>query len=119
MVAPQRPAAETKEVSGFSLTEAHALAFRVARVPRPQVKWPWWKRLEGLSLVRFILHHLDLALQWQASLPVALLVLLERQKGKKVLLFDGQLWAKAAGERPQPIGWLISRCSERLVCQYN
>lgn len=76
-------AAETKEVSGFSLTEAHALAFRVARVPRSRVKWPWWKRLEGLSLVRFLLHHLDLALQWQASLPVALLVLLERQKGKK------------------------------------
>jgi len=54
------------------------------------------------------LHHLDLALQWQASLPVALLVLMDRQKGKKVLLFDGRLWAKAAGERPEPIGWLIS-----------
>ena len=123
MAAPQRPAAEeTKEVSGFSLTEAHALAFRAARVPRrwrPEAKWPWWKRLESLSLVRFILHHLDLALQWQASLPVALLVLMDRQKGKKVLLFDGRLWAKAAGERPEPIGWLISRRSERLVCQYD
>jgi len=104
------------------LTEAHVLAFRAARVPRrwrPEVKWPWWKRLEGLSLVRFVLHHLDLALQWQASLPVALLVLMDRQKGKKVLLFDGRLWAKAAGERPEPIGWLISRRSERLVCQYD
>ncbi len=104
------------------MTEAHALAFRAARVPRrwrPEVKWPWWKRLEGLSLVRFVLHHLDLALQWQASLPVALLVLMDRQKGKKVLLFDGRLWAKAAGERPEPIGWLISRRSERLVCQFD
>jgi hypothetical protein len=124
MAAAVVPAAavETKEVLGFSLTEAHALAFRVVRVPccfRPDHKWPWWKHLGGLSLVQFILLHLDLTLQWQASLPVALLVLMVGQKGKKVLLFDGRLWAKAAGERPEPICWLISRSSEKLMCQYN
>jgi len=117
-------AAETKEVSVFSLTEAHALAFRVAHVPcrfRPDKKWPWWKRFGGLSLVQFILLHLDLALQWQASLPVALLVLVERQKkGKqKVLLFDGRLWAEAAGRKPEPLCWLISRSSEKLMRQYD
>ncbi len=122
MPAAAPAAVETKEVSGFSLTEAHALAFQVVRVPclfRPDHKWPWWKHLGGLSLVQFILLHLDLMLQWQASLPIALLVLMDRQKGKKVLLFDGRLWAKAAGERPEPICWLISRSSEKLMCQYD
>jgi hypothetical protein len=38
---------------------------------------------------------------------------------KKVLLFDGRLWAKAAGERPEPIFWLIYRSSEKLMCQYD
>jgi hypothetical protein len=63
---PAAVAVETKEVLGFSLTEAHALAFRVVRVPCrfcPDHKWPWWKRLRGLSWVQFILLHLDLTLQ--------------------------------------------------------
>jgi hypothetical protein len=116
--------AETKEVSVFTLTEAHALAFRVARIPcrfRPDKKWPWWKHFGGLFLDQFILLHLDLALRWQASLPVALLVLMERQKkGKQiVLLFDGRLWAEAACRKPEPLCWLISRSSEKLMRQYN
>jgi hypothetical protein len=71
-------------------------------------------------LVKFILLHLDLALQWQASLPVALLVLVIKslkRPGEKCLLFDGRLWAKADG--PETICWLISRSSGKLMHQYN
>jgi hypothetical protein len=115
--------ARAKEVLGFSLTKAQALAFRVINCPhnfRPSQKWPWWNRLRRLSLVKFILLHLDLALQWQASLSIALFVLViesPKRPGEKCLLFDGRLWAKAAG--PKTICWLISRSSGKLMHQYN
>jgi hypothetical protein len=116
-------ATRLKEVSGFSLTEAHALAFRDSHHLHyfPSKKWPWWNRLKRLSLVKFILLHLDLALQWQASLPIALLVLVKSSKrqGENRLLFDGRLWTKAAAAQPETICWLISRSSEQLMHQFN
>jgi len=113
-------------VSEFTLNKAHSVAFKVANRRRrefdPAQKWKWWKNWRYLSLPEFVSRCWDLAVDWQASLPLAVIVLVKRRGDKKkTLLFDGRLWAvqAAATGKPAIICWLLEKESGKLKRQYN
>jgi len=121
--------AKDKEASGLSLAKANAIAFRAGRQSGRShcqsscPKWDWWKNHSSNLLIDFFASYFDFAIEWVASLPVALVILVKpRGQPQNCLLFDGRLWAVAAAEktaRPVTICWLLERGSGRLLHQYN
>ena len=121
--------AKDKEASGLSLAKANAIAFIAGRQSGRShcqsscPKWDWWKNHSSNLLIDFFASYFDFAIEWVASLPVALVILVKpRGQPQNCLLFDGRLWAVAAAEktaRPVTICWLLERGSGRLLHQYN
>jgi len=109
------------------LNKAHTVAFRAGggrgrRSEVPGRKWYWWKKFRSVPLIAFVRRCLDLAIEWQASLPVAVVILVKgRGRTEKFLLFDGRLWATATAEtaRPAIVCWLLDNKSGKLLRQYN
>ena len=117
---------EAGEGSGFNLTKAHSAVYRLdeccRRIYDPAKRWPgWWKDWRHVGLVEFVSQHLDLAMEWQAKLPLAVIVLVRhRGKEKTTLLFDGRLWASdaAAAKRIGIVCWLMEKERGKLKRQF-
>jgi hypothetical protein len=71
--------------------------------------------------MQFVSDYDDLAIEWQASLSVAIIVLVKSHKNKRCLLFDGHLWAKTAADAgtSDTLCWLLELTSSKLLRQYK
>jgi hypothetical protein len=119
--------AKDKEASGLSLAKANTIAFKSGRSCQFRqsscLKWDWWKNHCSSLLIDFFKYHFDLAIEWLASLPIALVVLVKSPgRFEKYLLLDGRLWAVAAAEetaRLKTVCWVVERGSGRLLSQHD
>jgi len=119
--------AKDKEASGLSLAKANTIAFKSGQSCRFRqsscLKWDWWKNHCSSLLIDFLKCHFDLAIEWLASLPIALVVLVKSPgRYEKYLLLDGRLWAVAAAEetaRLKTVCWVVERGSGRLLSQHD